>query len=162
MRGTVNLFQETDAPGAASSAGSADWRESAICDALVIRRKCPEHSKGQCQFNYDEAKAAALRADTAERARIEARLERQEQVRRDRQARADPTSAHRVAEAAAVAAAEDRVAPAPGNWARRASGRGSGPTAGSRPARLWRSMGDSVQCGRAPRGATRRSSATDG
>ena len=88
VHGTVNLFQETDAPGTTNSASSADWRASAVCDALVIRRKCPEHSKGECQFNHDEAKAAALRADTAERARIEARLERREQVRRDRQAKA--------------------------------------------------------------------------
>ena len=87
-RGTVNLFQEADAASTASSAGSTDWRASAVCDALVIRRTCPEHSKGECQFSHDEAKAAALRADTAERARIEAQLERHVQVRREQQAKA--------------------------------------------------------------------------
>ena len=41
-RGTVNLFLQTDATGAANSAGTAnntsapDWWANAVCDALVI------------------------------------------------------------------------------------------------------------------------------
>ena len=52
---------------------------------------CPEHSRGECQFSHDETKAAAIRSDAAERARIKARLERREQVRRERQAKAAGT-----------------------------------------------------------------------
>ena len=88
-RGTVNLFLQADTPGvdsgtgAANSAGAPDWRADAVCDSLVIHRRCPEHSKGECQFNHDESKAAAIRSDAVARERVKTRLERREQVRRE-------------------------------------------------------------------------------
>jgi hypothetical protein len=108
-RGTVNLFQQIGPPDdgwppqladcgasvnlapsanyAGTSSSAPDWRANAVCDALVVHRRCADHAKGDCQFNHDEAKAAAVRSDPAERTRIKARLEKREQLRRDRQAK---------------------------------------------------------------------------
>ena len=96
-RGTINLFQQIDITGSANSAGAAnntsapDWRASAVCDALVIHRMRSEHAKGACQFSHDETRAAAIRSDATERARNKERLERREQVHRERQAKAAGT-----------------------------------------------------------------------
>ena len=83
-------------PASANSAGATpdgtDWRANAVCDALVVRRACAGHAQGQCQFNHDEAKAAEIRSNAAERARIQARLEKREQTRRGRQAKPAPAA----------------------------------------------------------------------
>ena len=63
------------------------WKVDAVCSMPMVREACPQHGKCDCQFSHDAAKASAIRSDKAHLAKIEARLEQREQVRRERQPR---------------------------------------------------------------------------
>ena len=49
-RGAANQFQEAIPRGGNSSGSGNDLKVDAMCDVLVVRKACPHHAKGDCQF----------------------------------------------------------------------------------------------------------------